>query len=97
MTKYIDRESAYFRCSYVGDCMGNRSDCEECAYRVIDYQDFMEIPTADVVEREKIDEALDITYKVREMVLHSNRTYEVNDVLDIIDEISACFERHIGE
>lgn len=59
MARYIDRESAHFRCSYVGDCMGNRSDCEECAYRVIDYQDFMEIPTADVIEREKIDEAID--------------------------------------
>ena len=97
MAEYIDKNDVDFYCSYQGDCMGSSSDCEKCWDYVVARQDFMRVPTSDVVEREKIDEALEITYKVREMVLHSNRTYEVNDVLDIIDEISACFERHIGE
>ena len=42
--------------------------------------------------RSKIDKAIEQTYKVRDMVLHSNRMYEPNDVLEIIDEISKLFE-----
>ncbi len=52
----------------------------------------LNIPTADVIERYKIDKAIEQTYKVREEVLHSNTTYEPNDVLEIIDKITAYFE-----
>ena len=84
MAEYIDKDIA------IQICM-NSWGTDDAS------QDIKDEPPADVIEREKIDEALEITYKVRERVLHSNRTYEANDVLDIIDEISACFERHIGE
>lgn len=50
------------------------------------------IPSVEAVERSKIDTAIEQTYKVREEVLHSNTTYEPNDVLEIIDEITDYFE-----
>jgi len=50
------------------------------------------IPTADVVEQEKIDEALDETYKIRNEILQANGCYEPNDVIDIIDQITKLFE-----
>lgn len=49
--------------------------------------------TADVVEREKIDKAIEESYKIREEVLYNdNGCYEPNDVLDIIDQITKLFE-----
>lgn len=48
--------------------------------------------TADVVEREKINKAINEAYKIRDEVLHDNDYYESNDVLDIIDEITKLFE-----
>lgn len=41
--------------------------------------------TTDVVEREKIDKAIDEVYKIRNEVLFANGCYEPDDVLDIID------------
>lgn len=49
-------------------------------------------PTADVVEQEKIDKAIDEAYKIRNEVLYANGCYEPNDVLDIIDQITKLFE-----
>lgn len=51
-----------------------------------------ERPTADVVEREKIDKAIDEVYKMRKDVLYANGCYEPDDVLDIIDQITKLFE-----
>jgi hypothetical protein len=50
------------------------------------------LPIADVVEQEKIDEAIDETYKIRNEVLQANGCYEPNDVIDIIDQITKLFE-----
>lgn len=47
---------------------------------------------ATMVEREKIDKAIDNIYKIRNEVLYSIGCYEQNDVLDIIDDISKLFE-----
>lgn len=58
MAEYINREEVNFRCSYHGNCMGSGSKCERCSDNIIDYQDFMDIPTADVIERSKIDKAI---------------------------------------
>jgi hypothetical protein len=75
MAEYIDREDVYFRCSYRGDCLGLSSDCERCTDNVIDYQDFMKIPTADVVERSKVDKAIE---KIKQdMIAHSGTGEEV--------------------
>ena len=67
----------------------------------IEYDDIMKMNTLRVNEykqlRSKIDKALEQTYKVRKEVLHSNEIYEPNNVIEIIDEISADFERCIGE
>lgn len=49
-------------------------------------------PNADVVEREKIDKAIDEVYKIRNEVLFANGCYEPDDVLDIIDQITELFE-----
>ena len=56
------------------------------------YEHMMDIPPADVVEQEKIDEALDETYKIRNEILQANGCYEPNDVIDIIDQITKLFE-----
>ena len=55
MAEYINREDVDFYCSYSGDCMGSGSECDKCTDNVIEYPNFMEIPNADVVEREKYD------------------------------------------
>lgn len=54
MAEYVNRNDVCFHCSYDGDCIGSGSECERCTDNVIDYQDFMEIPTANAVDREKI-------------------------------------------
>lgn len=94
MAEYIDRNELNKKKKYLFQTKGMPFPKSEYFIKA---EDFSSIPNADVVERSKFDMALEQTYKVREMVLHSNRTYEANDVLDIIDEISAYFERHIGE
>ena len=58
MAEYVDKAQVFPYCSYQGDCMGSGSDCQKCPDNVIDYQEFMEIPAADVIERGKIDAAL---------------------------------------
>lgn len=50
------------------------------------------LPIADVVEKEKINKALDRAYEMRNKVLSANNCYEPNDVLDIIDQITKLFE-----
>lgn len=50
------------------------------------------VPTADVIEQEKIDKAIDKVYKIRKEVLYANGCYEPDDVLDIIDQITKLFE-----
>jgi hypothetical protein len=80
MAEYIDRQKIILCRFYDG---ADYNQAMKCINRV---------PTADVVERSKIDEAIEETYKVREEVVHSNTTYEPNDVLEIIDEITAYFE-----
>lgn len=50
------------------------------------------VPTTDVVEQEKIDEALNKAYEMRNKVLYANDCYEPNDVLNIIDQITKLFE-----
>lgn len=85
MAKYIDKEQIERvrledSCYIIEHYKGDEIDC------------IIDAPTADVIERSKINDALEQTYKVREGVLHSNEMYEPNDVLAIIDEISAYFE-----
>ena len=50
------------------------------------------MPTANVVEKKKINKALDRAYEMRNKVLSANNCYEPNDVLDIIDQITKLFE-----
>lgn len=45
------------------------------------------------ITQEKIDDALNEVYKMRNEILQANGCYEPNDVLDIIDEISSLFEK----
>ena len=92
MAEYIDREQVFPYCSYEGDCMGTGADCIKCPDNVIDYQDFMNIPAADVVGQRKIDKAIEEGYKIRKSILQSNDNYTANDVLDIIDEILEPFK-----
>ncbi len=45
------------------------------------------------IVQEKIDDALNEIYKMRNEILQANGCYVPNDVLDIIDEISSLFEK----
>lgn len=45
------------------------------------------------ITQEKIDDALNEVYKMRNEILQADVCYERNDVLDIIDEISSLFEK----
>ena len=81
MAEYIDKDIAIQICMD----LWNAADAS---------RDIKDEPSADVVEREKIDKAMEETYKIRKEVLHNdNDCYELNDVLDIIDEISSLFEK----
>jgi hypothetical protein len=59
-------------------------------WEVIDF--LKTVPTANVVEREKIDKAITDAYRIRTDVLCSNNCYEPNEVLDIVDQITKLFE-----
>lgn len=89
MAEYINREDVYFHCSYNGECLGLSSDCEKCSDNVIDYQELMEIPTADVVERDKIDKAI-------EEITNLRRQYPNEDYYDCKWEILAILKKNIG-
>lgn len=53
MTEYIDRDDVRLHCSSY--YCSNGDVCNFCESNVIEYPDFMKIPPADVVEREKYD------------------------------------------
>ena len=80
MAEYIDRKEINL---YGFFDAGDYSQAMRCINNM---------PTADVVEQEKIDNALDEAYKMRNEVLYANGCYEPNDVLDIIDQITKLFE-----
>lgn len=54
--------------------------------------DVGELPRANVIEREKINKAIEGAYRIRTDVLLSNSCYEPNEVLDIVDQITKLFE-----
>ncbi len=75
---------------------GNYEDGYEKYMHINDMDDCLDtvkyFDKADVVEREKIDKAIDEVYKMRKDVLYANGCYEPDDVLDIIDQITKLFE-----
>lgn len=58
MAEYIDRDDVRFHCSC--DYCSNGDVCNFCESNVIEYSDFMEIPNADVVEREKVKSLIEV-------------------------------------
>ena len=85
MAEYITKEQMIDYQQYLRGKMSNEEN-----HKLWEY--IKELPTADVVERSKIDKALDEAYKIRNEVLYANSCYEPNDVLDIIDQITKLFE-----
>lgn len=80
MAEYIDRKKINL---YGFFDAGDYSQAMRCINNM---------PTANVVEKEKINKALDRAYEMRNKVLSANNCYEPNDVLDIIDQITKLFE-----
>ena len=98
MAEYIDKEDVYvyFRCSYHGDCTGLSSDCEKCSDNVIDYPDFMRVESVDVVERSKIDKAIQDIELEKHYLRHEN--IELDKMFDKgLDKALEILKRNIGE
>lgn len=89
MTEYIDKVQAI---SIIAEGKNHKAyfGTTNKDWEVIDF--LKTVSHADVVEREKINEALDRAYEMRNKVLYANDCYEPNDVLDIIDQITKLFE-----
>ncbi len=54
--------------------------------------DISNIPVADVVEREKINAALDEARRIRITVLGNNGRYESDEVLSLVEDLIGLFE-----
>lgn len=94
MAEYIDRDKAF-------DAVDKRIDelkadkefniaKEICISGVKKH--ILNTPIADVVERSKINKAIQDVYRIRTDVLCANSCYEPNEVLDIVDQITKLFE-----
>lgn len=90
MAKYVNKENVDFHCPYHEDCpyhdMGLSSDCLKCSEYVIDYQEFMQIPTADVIERSKINKAIEEIKKLPDEYCDNYASGAIADVLCILEE-----------
>ena len=71
------------------------SDIKTYAFWLLDWA--VQKRKIQAISLDKIKKDLEQTYEIRKEVLHSNKTYEPNDVLEIIDEITAYFEKYIEE
>jgi len=95
MAEYIDRDKLVKELE-CGIRAGNYEDGYEKYAHINSIDDCVDtvkdFDKADVVEREKIDKAIDEVYKIRKDVLYANGCYEPDDVLDIIDQITKLFE-----
>lgn len=59
MAEYIDRNLIeWYGCNFENDSCKNK-DCSGCSHAECSHSQVMQIPTADVVEREKIDRAIE--------------------------------------
>lgn len=92
MAEYIDRSLIeWYGCDFEdGSCESRK--CSGCSYAECSHSQVMQIPIADVIEREKIDKAIEGAYRIRTDVLCANSCYEPNEVLDIVDQITKLFE-----
>lgn len=62
MAEYIDRtQIKWYGCDFEGGkaCCKNQGDCSKCIHGNCDHDEVMNIPHANVVEREKIDKAIE--------------------------------------
>lgn len=89
---YIDRDLIEWHGCDFEDASCENRDCSGCSHAEVSHAQVMQIPIADVVERKEINKALNEAYKIRNEVLYDNGSYEPNDVLDIIDQITKSFE-----
>jgi hypothetical protein len=95
--EYIDRNLIeWYGCDFEDASCENR-ECSSCSHAECFQPQIMQIPTADVVEREKIDKAIE---EIEEYLLEE----EVNGIheqgimfaLEIFEENGIC-KRNIGE
>ena len=97
MAQYIDRNLIeWYGCDFEDDSCKNR-ECSGCSHAECSHWQVMHIPTADVVEREKIDKAIEeITGYAR---FHRDKTYNDTERGKYLayEKCIEILKRNIGE
>ena len=89
MAEYIKREELNFLNDFridSGKYVGLRLD-----------EVFDELATEDVVERSKIDKAIEQIHNERNMILRTTADFTPNEVLDVIDYILSIIDNSVKE
>lgn len=96
MAEYIDRNLIeWYGCDYEKDPDCENRECSSCSHAEGSYAQVMQIPTADVVEHSKIDNAIEeIIEKSFISDIYNDRT---DDEIIKLDDVLEIIKRNIGE
>ena len=90
MAEYIDRNLIeWYGCDFEDDSCKNK-ECSGCYHAECSHSQVMNIPTADVVEREKIDKAIE---EIMEYVKYCDENLQA----PLISRAIYILKRNIGE
>ena len=87
MAEYIDRNKIrWFSCDWENRCDEYNDDCSKCPHGECEHDQVVSIPLADVIEREKIDKAIEV---IKQEI--QNGTIKINSgnekLFDILEDI----------
>lgn len=98
MAEYIDRNKIrWFGCDWENHCDEYNNDCSKCPHGECEHDQVVSIPLADVIEREKIDKAIEEIKGQFYVLLKDETSIEELWWNNALEKSLEILKRNIGE